>query len=70
LKLYTKFFGGKIFTVTRVLFSRKNSYQKTSTCLTKNFEMWVVQTKNVDVLYLCRLPINNLRDLRVPLRSS
>jgi len=32
--------------------------------------MWVLQTKNVDVLYLCSLAIKNLRDLRVPPRSS
>ena len=32
--------------------------------------MRVVHTKNVDVLYLCRLASKNLRDLRVPPRSS
>ena len=67
--IYTKFFGGKIFSATRVVFNGKNSYQKTSTCVTKNFEMWVVQTKNGDVLYLCRLH-KKMRDLRVPPRSS
>jgi hypothetical protein len=69
-KPYTKFFGGKKFSATRVVFSGNNSYQKTSTRVTKNFEMWVVQTKNVDVLYLCRLAIINLGDLRVPPWSS
>ena len=69
-KPYTKFFGGKICSATRVVFSGKNSYQKTSNCVTKNFEVWVVQTTNGDVLYLCRLPKKSLRDLRVPPRSS
>ena len=31
---------------------------------------WVLHTKNVGVWYLCRLASKNLRDLRVPLRSS
>ena len=67
--LYTKFFGGKIFTAMRVVF-RGFFLAPTSACVTKNFEMWVVHTKNVDVLYLCRLASKNLRDLRVPPRSS
>jgi hypothetical protein len=51
-KLYTKFFGGKTFTVTRVVFSSKNSQLASNlpnTCVTKNFEMWVVHAKNVGV---------------------
>jgi hypothetical protein len=40
----TKFFGGKIFTATRVVFSSKNSQLAPSlpenfTCVTKNFEI-------------------------------
>jgi hypothetical protein len=46
--IYIKFFGGKLFSAMRVVFSGKNSYKKTSTCVTKNFEMWVVQTKKGD----------------------
>jgi hypothetical protein len=43
--IYIKFFGGKIFTATRVVFSTKNSQLALSlpenfTCITKNFEMW------------------------------
>jgi hypothetical protein len=38
-KIYIKFFGGNIFSAMRVVFSVKNSYQKTSACATKNFEM-------------------------------
>ena len=62
---FDKFFGWKMFTAKRIVFSGKDFwrpvYQKTSTCVTKNFEMWVVHTKHVDVLYFCRLASKNLR---------
>jgi hypothetical protein len=43
-----KFFGGKIFSAMRVVFSSKNS--QFFTCVTKDFEMWVIHTKNVGVI--------------------
>ena len=59
------FFGGKIFTATRVEFSGKNYFLAHS--LPENFylrneKFWNVglHTKNVDVLYLCRLAIKKI----------
>jgi len=50
--------------------SSKSQFTRKLTGVTKNFEMRVVHVKNVGVLYLCRLASKNLRDLRVPPRSS
>jgi len=64
-----------MFTVKRVLLSGKDFfwrpvYHKTSTCVTKNFEMLIVHTKRVDVLFLSLLASKILRNLRVQPRTS
>jgi len=45
-----------MFTAKRVVFSGRDfvlalSLPETSTCVTKNFEIWFVHTKHVGVLY-------------------
>ena len=69
LKLYTKFFGGKIFSATRVV-SSKNSQLAPRKYLHNEKLRNVGRTHQECRRCTCSLASKNLRDLRVPLRSS